>query len=81
MQKHDEHANLHGKFQTITGRSFEHWLLSARLANCQYLLKSISLDIENVAFESGCNNAIIRRHHFKESLGVTPSFWRMMYRD
>ncbi|CZF81361.1 HTH-type transcriptional regulator CdhR [Grimontia celer] len=69
------------RFQTITGRSFGHWLLSARLAHCQHLLESTSLDIENVAFESGFNNAITLRHHFKKSFGVTPSYWRKMYRD
>ncbi|KKD58418.1 AraC family transcriptional regulator [Grimontia sp. AD028] len=69
------------RFQTITGRSFGQWLLSARLAHCQNLLESTALDIEHIATESGFNNATTLRHHFKNTFGVTPSVWRKMYRD
>ncbi len=67
------------RFQAVTGKSFGHWLLAARLSHCQQLLESTAYDVEYIAGVSGFNNATTLRYHFKNAFGLSPSNWRKMY--
>jgi AraC family transcriptional regulator len=65
-------------FKKSLGITPHQYILQQRIVEAQYLLKSSSLDISEIAFRVGfCDSSHLTRC-FKNSLGMIPSQWRQL---
>ncbi|MCB7137985.1 helix-turn-helix domain-containing protein [Cellulosimicrobium marinum] len=67
-------------FVTQTGTTPLAWLTAQRVAHAQALLEETGLDLEDVARRCGFGSAALLRHHFRRSVGVTPTEFRQTFR-
>jgi len=61
------------RFVEETGRTPMQWVTDQRVLFARRLLEETTLDIDNIAEQSGFGNATLLRHHFRRIIGVTPS--------
>ncbi len=66
-------------FRALTGTSLNEWLLAERLGLSQRLLESTGHDIPEIARLSGFRTPESLRHHFRQTLGVSPAAWRRSF--
>lgn len=66
-------------FRILTGTTVGYWLLGERLAFAQRLLESTEHSVEGIAARAGFGSPVSLRHHFRHSLGVSPSAWRSTF--
>ena len=66
-------AQLYRKFKALTGQSIGHYFRSLRLHKAKTLLKTTSLNITEIAFETGFKDPAYFTRTFKEEFGKTPS--------
>ncbi|WP_265943046.1 helix-turn-helix domain-containing protein [Dechloromonas sp. A34] len=67
-------------FRLLTGSTVGDWLLAERLALTQRLLESTEQSIDSIATLAGFGSPVSLRHHFRQSLGVSPSAWRKTFK-
>ena len=60
------------KFRKTLNTTPKEWLITQQLNLAQQLLETTDLRIEQVAEQSGFNNAISMRHHFRKQLSISP---------
>ena len=70
---------FHRRCVELTGLSPGEWLTRQRLAAGQRLLEDPAVTIDQVATRSGLGSANNLRHHFRQSLGTTPSRYRSSF--
>ena len=67
------------RFVEETGRTPMQWVTDQRVLFARRLLEEATLDIDNIAEQSGFGNATLLRHHFRRIIGVTPSDYRRRF--
>lgn len=67
-------------FRLLTGSTVGDWLLAERLALTQRLLESTEQSVDSIAALAGFGSPVSLRHHFHQSLGVSPSAWRQTFK-
>jgi len=67
-------------FRLLTGSTVGDWLLAERLALTQRLLESTDQSVDRIAALAGFGSPVSLRHHFRQSLGVSPSAWRQTFK-
>jgi len=67
-------------FRLLTGCTVGDWLLAERLALTQRLLESTEQSVDHIAALAGFGSPVSLRHHFRQSLGVSPSAWRQTFK-
>lgn len=67
-------------FRQLTGLSIGQWLLAERLALSQRLLEKTDHPVDTIADLAGFGSPESLRHHFRQSLGLSPSAWRQNFR-
>lgn len=67
------------RFVEETGRTPMQWVTDQRVLFARRLLEETTLDIDNIAEQSGFGNATLLRHHFRRIIGVTPSDYRRRF--
>lgn len=67
------------KFRSSLNITPKQWLTRQRLARAKELLENNNETIERVAEQSGFDNAITLRHHFRQQLGVSPTQYRQQF--
>jgi len=68
------------RFRQLTGTTVSRWLLAERIAFAQRLLENSGHPVEHVAQLAGFGSPESLRHHFRQTLGVSPSAWRRTFR-
>ncbi|HMM75863.1 MAG TPA: helix-turn-helix domain-containing protein [Gammaproteobacteria bacterium] len=68
-------------FKALTGTTVQAWLLRERLTLSQRLLESSDQTIESIAEAAGFGCVASLRQHFREAFGVTPTGWRLHFRN
>jgi transcriptional regulator GlxA family with amidase domain len=68
------------RFHQLTGSTVGQWLLAERLAFVQRLLESTDQPIDTIAALAGFGSAVSLRHHFRRTVGESPSAWRQAFR-
>ena len=63
-------------FEKATGMSVLRWLTSQRLRRSCELLEATTLSVEEIARETGFQEASLFRHHFRAHFKVSPKTWR-----
>jgi len=66
-------------FVAQTGTTPLAWLTAQRVAHAQTLLEETRLDLEDLARRCGFGSAALLRHHFRRSVGVTPTEYRTTF--
>lgn len=66
-------------FGAETGTTPYRWLTLQRVLRAQHLLEDTSLDIEQIARETGMGTGALLRHHFRRIVGVTPKDYRATF--
>ncbi len=66
-------------FRQLTGSTLGEWLVSERLAFTQRLLETTDQPVETIAALAGFGSPVSLRHHFRKSIGVSPSAWRQTF--
>ncbi len=66
-------------FRASIGLSPKEWLNSQRLRLAKKLLESNRDNMEQIAEQSGFNNAMNLRHYFRQQLGISPSQYRSQF--
>jgi len=69
-------SQLHKKLKVLTGLSTSNYILLIRLQKASELLESTLLNMSEVAYEVGLNDASYFSKKFKEEFGMPPSEWR-----
>ncbi|MFF3114762.1 GlxA family transcriptional regulator [Kitasatospora sp. NPDC057904] len=69
------------RFSTEIGTTPHKWLTLQRVLHARHLLEETSLDIEEIAHETGMGNSALLRHHFRKIVGVTPKDYRAAFAD
>ena len=64
------------KFRSTFDSTPKEWLTNQRLNRAKALLEGEPLSIERIADLTGFDNATTMRHHFRKSLGVSPTQYR-----
>ncbi len=67
------------RFVEETGRTPMQWVTDQRVLFARRLLEETTLDVDNIAEQSGFGNATLLRHHFRRVIGVTPSDYRRRF--
>lgn len=67
-------------FSRLTGSTLGNWLLNERLRLAQRLLENSEQSIERVAALAGFGSVVSLRHHFRQTLGVSPTLWRQSFK-
>ncbi|WP_395373609.1 helix-turn-helix domain-containing protein [Marinicella sp. W31] len=67
------------KFRSSLNMSPKDWLIQQRLKQAQHFLETTSNSIETIASQSGFDNALTLRHHFRQRLGTSPSEYRKQF--
>jgi transcriptional regulator GlxA family with amidase domain len=67
------------KFTDQTGVTPLRWIIDQRVLLARRLLEETDLDIDAVAARSGFSTAILLRHHFRRSVGITPTDYRKTF--
>lgn len=67
-------------FVAQTGTTPLAWLTAQRVAHAQTLLEESRADLEDVARRCGFGSAALLRHHFRRTVGVTPTEFRHTFR-
>ena len=67
------------RFRETTGEAPGTWLIAERLRVARELLEAGSTHVEDVAFRSGFGTPEILRHHFRSTLGISPSRYRAQF--
>ncbi|MGH3736130.1 MAG: GlxA family transcriptional regulator [Micromonosporaceae bacterium] len=67
------------RFTAETGTTPGRWLTTQRVLHAQRLLEQTSLDVDQVARQSGFGTAALLRHHFHRIVGVTPTDYRRTF--
>ncbi|MFO1024143.1 MAG: transcriptional regulator FtrA [Acetobacteraceae bacterium] len=70
---------LHRRFQEAAGASPGAWLLAERIGRARELLEGTALPVEDVAAACGFGTAATLRHHFRRTLGTSPSVYRARF--
>ncbi len=70
---------LHRRFREATGLSPGAWLIAERLARARELLEGNTMSVEDVAAACGFGTAATLRHHFRTSLGTSPTAYRTRF--
>jgi len=68
-------------FRSSLGISPKEWLTRQRVNLAREYLESSQAGIEQVAEKSGFGSAMNLRHHFSQTLGVSPSHYRRQFYD
>mgnify|MGYP000294794056 FL=1 len=64
------------KFRNTLNMSANEWLIEQRISLTKSLLETSDLSIEKIAQQSGFASAMSLRHHFRNTLGVSPREYR-----
>ena len=64
------------RFRQLKGTSIGAFILSTRIAQVQWLLKTTNLPIAEIARNCGFANASYMTRSFKRITGLTPTEWR-----
>jgi AraC family transcriptional activator FtrA len=67
------------KFRSSFDLSPKEWLIQQRIERAKGLLESGDTAIEVLASQSGFDNAITMRHHFRRLVGVSPKQYRAQF--
>ncbi|WP_236789603.1 helix-turn-helix domain-containing protein [Amycolatopsis sp. GM8] len=67
------------RFVAETGTTPHRWLTHQRVAHAQRLLEETRLTTLDVALGSGFSSEAMLRHHFRQSLGLSPSAYRRAF--
>jgi len=67
------------RFRDETGTTPHHWVLGQRLNLAERLLEQGGIGIEEVARRCGFSSALMLRHHFGRSRGITPTAYRRAF--
>ena len=73
---HMSTRTLARRFAATTGKSPLQWLTGLRVRRAKDLLETTTLSVEEVAEQSGFASAALLRHHFRESVQLSPSSYR-----
>lgn len=68
------------RFRAATGTSAMQWLARRRISLAQELLETTDRSIEQIAVAAGFGTPELLRHHFRRSVGVSPTDWRRSFR-
>lgn len=66
-------------FRSSLGQSPKEWLIQQRIHLARELLESSNMDIEQVSVKTGFGTSMNLRHHFNQSLGITPTHYRKQF--
>ena len=67
------------KFRAALNMSPKHWLIQQRIQHAQHLLETTQQPIERIAINSGFENALTLRHHFRDKLHTSPTRYRSQF--
>lgn len=67
------------KFRASLNMAPKAWLIQQQLSLAKRILETTDKSIELVAMESGFENAMTMRHHFRKSLHLSPSQFRLKF--
>lgn len=67
------------RFRAATGTSPMQWLARRRISLAQELLETTDQSIEQIALAAGFGTPEVLRHHFRRSVGVSPTVWRRSF--
>ena len=68
-------------FKSHTNKTFSSFLIETRLRHSSKLILSENLNISDIAFKSGFNNASYFTKQFKKVLGISPFEYKRKFRD
>ena len=68
------------RFRAETGATPAAWINAQRVLRAQELLEESDLNIEEIARVTGFGQAVLLRHHFAKSVGVSPAAYRRTFR-
>lgn len=66
-------------FRSLTGTTFNQWLLDQRLARAQRLLETSDTALERIAGQAGFGSTASLRSHFSAAYGVSPGAYRRTF--
>jgi AraC family transcriptional activator FtrA len=67
------------KFRNTLNMSANEWLIEQRISFTKSLLETSDLSIEQIAQQAGFVTAMSLRHHFRNSLGISPREYRRSF--
>ena len=67
------------KFKASLNQSPKTWLTEQRVKKAKELLEERKLNIEQIADQAGFETATTMRHHFKRSVGISPTQYRSQF--
>ncbi|GES43773.1 transcriptional regulator FtrA [Rhizobium dioscoreae] len=73
--------SLHRHIREATGVAPGEWLQNERLARSRELLEETSLPVSVIAMHVGLGSAANFRHHFRTSVGLSPTAYRSRFRS
>ncbi|MDQ4119472.1 MAG: helix-turn-helix domain-containing protein [Actinomycetota bacterium] len=68
------------RFAAETGSTPHRWLTRQRVLHARTLLEETDLGMDAVAARCGLGSAALLRHHFRQSVGVSPADYRSTFR-
>ncbi|MGM0929340.1 MAG: GlxA family transcriptional regulator [Actinomycetota bacterium] len=68
------------RFRAETGATPAAWINAQRVLRAQELLEESDLNIDEIARITGFGQAVLLRHHFAKSVGVSPAAYRRTFR-
>lgn len=69
------------RFESATGTTPARWLTGLRLQKAKDLLEESLFSIDQIAEQTGFGTAATMRHHFRETLGTTPTTYRRLFQS
>ncbi len=70
------HAQLHRKTTALIGHSTNHLIRSIRLSKAKELLKESTMNISEIAYETGFSDPAYFTRVFRKEFGITPSRYK-----
>ncbi len=67
------------RFTTETGTTPHRWLTMQRVLHARRLLEETRLGVDEIARSCGFGTAALLRHHFRHSVGLTPTGYRRSF--
>lgn len=69
------------RFESASGQTPAQWLLQQRLMEAKSLLENSDLCVDEIALNCGFGSATNFRHHFRKALSLTPSAYRLSFKQ
>lgn len=73
--------NFDRRFKANFNLTPKEWLTHQRLNKAKSLLESPKIQMEQIAQSTGFGNANALRHHFRKTLGITPTDYRQQFQQ